>query len=81
MCNTGFILFQVDEVKLIFLIKEVNDLKENDSIILRIKIDKKLDLLIKKIANKEEKTIQSLVENLLKDYAYENMYLLIEEVK
>lgn len=81
MCNTGFILFQVDEVKLNFLIKEVNDLKENDSIILRIKIDKKLDLLIKKIANKEEKTIQSLVENLLKDYAYENMYLLIEEVK
>ena len=56
-------------------------MKENDSIILRIKIDKKLDLLIKKIANKEEKTIQSLVENLLKDYAYENMYLLIEEVK
>lgn len=56
-------------------------MKESDSIILRIKIDKKLDLLIKKIANKEEKTIQSLVENLLKDYAYENMYLLIEEVK
>lgn len=52
-------------------------MNNNNLKILKIKVEPKTYNALAKIINKNNKTIQSLIEELLKNYIYENIDLIV----